>query len=399
MRKRFKYPLSFVGTLLCITLFVGICYFFFDRFNQDAVVIADDNLSINFIKGNKFDQKHNKELVFTIINSGESDIYYYISFSNVVGNANYSLKDENSLININDMLKTGVISSYVLIKPGEKQNYTLIFESDVNYSGTINVFKEAVNQEVFADVILKANKIRESKELNELTTSDEGLFISKDDNGSTYFFRGNIKNNYVLFANRLWRIVRINGDGSVRLILDNILDVYSAYYEGEEYSYKDSIIKNAVDNFYETSLSKYSDYISTTNYCNDIAKGESQFNAYNRVMTDNIISFNCLSDRVLSKIGLLTVDEAIVAGISVNKQNTSNYLYNEEIKNEYFLMSSAKIDGGVYYPFVINTNGTIITSTSGLLSKGVRPVINIIKNSYIDGEGTKDNPYILVDID
>ena len=36
-----------------------------------------------------------------------------------------------------------------------------------------------------------------------------------------YYFRGAVKNNYVEFANKCWRIVRVGGDGSVKLILHN----------------------------------------------------------------------------------------------------------------------------------------------------------------------------------
>jgi len=38
---------------------------------------------------------------------------------------------------------------------------------------------------------------------------------------NSYYFRGNVKNNYVNFAGKCWRIVRIEGDGSIRLILDD----------------------------------------------------------------------------------------------------------------------------------------------------------------------------------
>ena len=55
-----------------------------------------------------------------------------------------------------------------------------------------------------------------------ISTADEALLASaEDDNGTSYYFRGAVKNNYVEFANKCWRIVRISGDGSVKLILHN----------------------------------------------------------------------------------------------------------------------------------------------------------------------------------
>lgn len=52
-------------------------------------------------------------------------------------------------------------------------------------------------------------------------TTDEGLIKNTDDYGTTYYYRGNVKNNYVQFAEMCWRIVRITGDGSIKLILQN----------------------------------------------------------------------------------------------------------------------------------------------------------------------------------
>ena len=55
-----------------------------------------------------------------------------------------------------------------------------------------------------------------------VSTASEALLASaEDDNGTSYYFRGAVKNNYVEFANKCWRIVRIGGDGSVKLILHN----------------------------------------------------------------------------------------------------------------------------------------------------------------------------------
>ena len=55
-----------------------------------------------------------------------------------------------------------------------------------------------------------------------VSTADEALLVSaEDDYGTSYYFRGAVTNNYVEFANKCWRIVRVEGDGSVKLILHN----------------------------------------------------------------------------------------------------------------------------------------------------------------------------------
>ena len=55
-----------------------------------------------------------------------------------------------------------------------------------------------------------------------ISTASEALLASaEDDYGTSYYFRGAVTNNYVEFANKCWRIVRVGGDGSVKLILHN----------------------------------------------------------------------------------------------------------------------------------------------------------------------------------
>ena len=56
----------------------------------------------------------------------------------------------------------------------------------------------------------------------EISADTEALLAStEDDYGTSYYFRGAVTNNYVQFANKCWRIVRVGGDGSVKLILHN----------------------------------------------------------------------------------------------------------------------------------------------------------------------------------
>ena len=47
---------------------------------------------------------------------------------------------------------------------------------------------------------------------------EDGLYAAEDDEGTSYYYRGAVRNNYVSFAGFTWRIIRRNGDGSVRMI-------------------------------------------------------------------------------------------------------------------------------------------------------------------------------------
>ena len=48
----------------------------------------------------------------------------------------------------------------------------------------------------------------------------DGSFLCSalDEYGTTYFYRGNVKDNYINFGGYYWRITRINGDGSIRIV-------------------------------------------------------------------------------------------------------------------------------------------------------------------------------------
>ena len=52
-----------------------------------------------------------------------------------------------------------------------------------------------------------------------LTTNTTGtIYQAQDDDGTTYYFAGNTNDNWVSWAGFYWRIIRINGDGTLRLI-------------------------------------------------------------------------------------------------------------------------------------------------------------------------------------
>ena len=56
----------------------------------------------------------------------------------------------------------------------------------------------------------------------EISADTEALLAStEDDYGTSYYFRGAVENNYVEYANMCWRIVRVTGDGSIKLVLYN----------------------------------------------------------------------------------------------------------------------------------------------------------------------------------
>ena len=57
--------------------------------------------------------------------------------------------------------------------------------------------------------------------VNKYISTEKVLATAEDDYGVSYYYRGGVENNYVNFADMCWRIVRIQGDGSVKLILED----------------------------------------------------------------------------------------------------------------------------------------------------------------------------------
>ena len=149
-----------------------------------------------------------------------------------------------------------------------------------------------------------------------VSTDDEAILAStEDDYGTSYYFRGVVKNNYVHFANKCWRIVRIGGDGSVKLILhndntagaanpcdsaNNSASAAFARYSGTTYksafntnsndnayvgfmygtvgasdyatthaNTNNSTILNNLETWYTNNLKTYADAIADTVWCND----------------------------------------------------------------------------------------------------------------------------------
>ena len=88
-----------------------------------------------------------------------------------------------------------------------------------------NIDNEDTGKPTLVNAILKNNQAQSDENINFIYTSEQdgtkGLYYTNtntEDNKTTYYFRGAVENNYVSFAGFYWRIIRINEDGTVRLI-------------------------------------------------------------------------------------------------------------------------------------------------------------------------------------
>lgn len=403
MRLRFKSALTFIFLLIVVCICLEVGYLFYVKvIKDDAIVVVDGNITINYLNGNEFAYSNDGSLEFSVTNNSDEKAFYYIQFSDLKGNSSnvtYEIISSTNDVNLKDQLKADIVSHYIPIDANKTDSYTVFFktESKDNYSGRVVVGIKQNEDDSFSSYLLANHAINELSMTSSMenATLDEGLIKTKDDLGDAYYFRGKVENNYVSFGNFIWRIVKINGDGSVKLVLNGITDVLSKYYDDAN-TFEESMILNALDTWYSQSgLINYADYIANYKYCNDLVYDENvkKYAAYDRIMTNKIPTFMCLGSTLSTKVGLLTVDEVVLAGASTS-ENKDYYLYNETIETDYYTMTSAKSNNG-YFPFIVKTNGAISDSTNGTLIRGVRPVINVVRDVKVVGTGTKDDPYVI----
>ena len=165
------------------------------------------------------------------------------------------------------------------------------------------------------------------------------LNTAPDDYGTSYYYRGNVLDNYVTFADKTWRIVIINGDGSIRLILDDVAkdssgkeiitafntnyndNAYVGYmygtvgsttYDATHENKNDSTIKTKVDKWYEDNLkTNYANYLSDTLFCNDKTLASSSIGSSNTALGYGTnTTYYASTERLLYNTGTTSITTA-----------------------------------------------------------------------------------------
>lgn len=317
---------------------------------------------------------------------------------------------------------------------------------NVNFNGTqidkvvyngVTVFEKTTTP-LFKDIILANSTLNEGTPNFSLTaTTDEGMFETDDpmygEGAKSQYFRGAILNNYVKFANFWWRIIRINGDGTVRMIYDgteghangesttdsiaktsveyNTLYNQSNYvgwtYEGQLQRPTDNAnatscnAKTQIENWYNTNLASYADKIADGYYCNDrdvqigndwaISGATFYYKEYEN-RQNSTPTLSCPNgDKYSLKTGLITASEVMYAGAKGTTKNASYYLYNGQY---YWSMSPYFWDRPYAFVFLVSSGGNLSFSYVGN-SFDVRPVINLKSDVQVTGTGTIDDPYVV----
>ena len=432
MKKTYKKILLTIISLFIITVSLGVSYAVYKSYvpmdNNSSLVITDEVISVNYLDGNSFDISELKSgdtyaKKMSITNVSNSKTYVTLSIMDVNKNSdniNIKLIDNDNNVLYDKLLSnidTDLVKTIDLL-PNKTLSYTILLEnkgdSDASFSANILAYKEIVKKaaKTFKETLMENNKVKNASTTvgKEAAKEDEGLIQSSDDDGTSYYFRGNVTNNYVSFANMEWRILRINGDSSVRLILNGVLDNQVAYNDNtdkvDNYANKlvfnDSKIKKELDNWYNVNLAEYSKYIVDSSFCEDINTSKEEnnimyLNPYSRIFTDSIPTLTCMGNKLSLKIGLISADEATFAGLYQKNVNTSTFLYNSSISSSYWTMSGSQIleKNNVVDAISIGKDGSLNYEKKISTAMAVRPVISLDSNVGVLGDGTSGNPYTI----
>ena len=283
---------------------------------------------------------------------------------------------------------------------------------------TINEYKIKISVEKPIIIFGKKYNVIDAKPT--LTTTSEaakdssGLYKSTDTNSGkpTYYFRGKVENNYVSFAGQTWRIVRINEDGTIRMIMQDGINnntTYTFNLNRDDYTYmyySSSKAKTTLDSWYQTNIGSKSDLAknvaSGAYYCEQlkVSLGYNMGSATATNISDYVPDFKCNADSygkgiVNTNIGLLSYDEVIYAGLFRNLVYTNNYLVNGKY---WWLMTSVGANNkdslsGIEYFTVYYQIGTQRISLGDINT--LRPVINLKSDTQATGTGTSSDPFVI----
>ena len=261
---------------------------------------------------------------------------------------------------------------------------------------------------------------------------DSVLVEGKDDYGTTYyFFEGPSttvhSNNWLKFAGYYWRVVRINGNGSVRIIYagksieerenDDFIQSsvfapdppnvgikrgyigYMRKEDGDIGNEIDSTVKQIIDQWYENNLLNFSNYLDVeAGFCGDRTltlydRENSSTSTFKCIDVENdlyTVSSAMIGNKALEyPIGMISADEVILAGIDGDYTSELHFL-NSDIT--YWTMTPYTY----FNLFLVSEDGRRSQNSLSTADIGVRPVVNLRSDIEIIGSGTSSDPYVVV---
>ena len=302
----------------------------------------------------------------------------------------------------------------------------------------------AVSDTLLANYPTQLTRIDFSTVVTSTTTGT--IYYVDTSKGRTYYFAGNPTDNWLKFGGFYWRIIRINEDGTIRLIYQGTsanatgtntqiqTSAFNSSYNNNMYvgyMYQsnqvhgltsNSAIKGVLDQWYQNNLTSVADKIdgnagfcgdrqpstseSTSNGSGGTGTIETYYGAFIRLYINKAPTFECKNESDLYTtngstngnkaltypIGLISADEVAYAGGVVGIANQSYYLYTNQY---YWTMSPFYFYGSDAGVFVVSNDGNL-SGYYVIDPSSVRPVINLKANVTIQsGDGSSTNPYVI----
>lgn len=317
-------------------------------------------------------------------------------------------------------------------------NASLVGENTVLVNSVNNPFDvyndtNSLTKTVYDAGVMKLNTVKNGFQNDETN----GLYDYVDDYGTkTYIYRGTNVNNYVTFGGITWRILRIQSDGTIKLVTDVGIDYqnpsfnttvitnngvsrtgirYDESNRSNIWKYNGSTVQAYVNAWYNNVFASNASKLVDNDYCSDEYTNTDSWGVHNqwspfvplygvrnrveKNANNEFIwrpSVTCVSGEVInSKAALITADEYILLG--GGEGSTSNYYVNFT----YWTMSPEGINtdltndqGDAYY--VSYDGGCYQDVITDAHPRGVRPVVTLKANTqFTSGNGTSGTPYVI----
>lgn len=373
----------------------------------------------------KVTNRNSKEVTFNF-NSGNSYFNVYNTDGTITENVIAGKETKNYLIYVKETSDSVFSSTTQNINL--TINVTNIQDSEPLTIGTLTInVPELPKYDMISGGY--TDETDSNLDYSNVDSSSAGVYRTEGPNGGyVYFYRGAVDNNYVTFAGYTWRILQIDENGNLRVIMDGIIssttlkyrDTYSASDETTAINlvhYNNSNAKTTLDSWYNTNIANNSDYSSKvvpSNFCIDTSYASHTstgtqssvyyFKSYQAVGQDVALynpSLTCDSQYIITEnIGLISAEEMVMAGSAYRKSNNSYFLYNSSITTNFWTLSPAYWDNSIVHSvnvFIGKTDGSITDWVNGNMltnSYALRPVITLDGSYNATGTGTISDPYV-----
>ena len=256
-----------------------------------------------------------------------------------------------------------------------------------NYSTKLDCGNDYQTKEIYTKIL------SDNKEV----TSGDGLYLQND---GSKVFRGEKINNYLEFDSKIWRIIKIDNDNSIKIMLNEgfVTTSYDNRYNTSQNSnygkndYMISRLKEALE-----SLQNDDEFITKNNRFNLVPKS---YCIDKKSEKDDLkTNFgNCTNFIENQLVGALTADEFVYTSLdsnclSISNKECQNYNYLTGRENSWWTLTANK--DNTYQAFYVSSYGSVETANCSTEIKA-NPVVYLSGSSiYKEGSGTFDDPYVI----